>query len=209
MKHIATLLLILCLLPAADSFAQSRSLRYAPPVNSWRIGFEGGVGVLGDDNTRDSKDYHFRPVAGLELAKLVNNNIAIGIYGGGGMLRSTTLRREANTDFLVAGFLTEFRAPLLRGALYPLLQLRGGVLSISPELRIDDVTFSNPQRVHLSWSAAAGFEVVSGRRFGARVLFGVAYSSTDRWDLLVQGDDRDGYSFAQLGVTWYFGSRRR
>jgi hypothetical protein len=209
MKHIATLLIVLCLLPAADGFAQSRSLRYAPPVNSWRIGFEAGVGVLGDDNTRDSKDYHFRPVAGLELAKLVNQNIAIGIYVGGGMLRSTTLQREANTDFLVAGFLTEFRAPLLRGALFPLLQLRGGALAISPELRINEEMFSNPQRVHLSWSVAAGFEVISRRSFGVRALFGVAYTSTDRWDLLVQGDDRDGYSFAQLGFTWYFGSRRR
>ncbi|MCZ7556209.1 MAG: hypothetical protein M5R41_07400 [Bacteroidia bacterium] len=209
MKHIVALLIGLFLFSAAEGFAQSRRLMYAPRDGSWRIGLEGGVGVLGDDNTRDSKDYHFRPLGGVELSKLVNQNIAIGIYGTGGMLRSTTLRREANTDFLAAGFLTEFRAPLLRGALYPLLQIRGGVLSIAPELRMDDVVYSIPQRLHLSWSLAAGFEVVSGRNFGVRALLGVAYTSTDRWDLLVQGDDRDGYSFAQLGVTWYFGSRRR
>lgn len=209
MKQIIALVIGLVLFSTTSGLAQSRRPMYAPGEGSWRIGFEGGVGVLGDDNTRDSRDYHFRPLGGVELSKLVNRNIAIGIYGTGGMLRSTTMRREANTDFISAGLLTEFRAPLLRGALYPLLQLRGGVLSITPELRMDDVVYTNPQRLHLLWSLAAGFEVISGRSFGARVLFGVAYTSTDRWDLLVKGDDRDGYSFAQLGVTWYFGSRRR
>ncbi len=210
MKHIAAIFLALFLvvLQTQDSRAQSRRMPYAPHPSSWRLGFEGGVGVLGDDNTRDSKDYHFRPMGGLELAKLVNQNIAIGIYATGGNLRSTALQREANTGFIAAGFLTEFRIPMLRGALYPLLQLRGGALAISPELRDDDVIYTNPQRVHLSWSAAAGIEVVSGRMIGVRALFGVAYTSTDRWDLLVQGDDRDGYSFAQVGITWYFLFRR-
>lgn len=208
MKRINVLLTLLLLLTFTDGAAQSRRMRYAPLPGSWRFAVEGGVGVLGDDNTKDSRDYHFRPLGGLEIAKLVNQNIIIGVYAGGGSLRSTTLMREANTEFIVAGLLTEFRAQLLQGSLYPLIQLRGGMLTITPELQMNSIQYNVDRLWHLSWSAAAGFEVVSWRTFGVRALFGVAYTSTDRWDLLVRGDDRDGYSFAELGLTWYFKFRR-
>jgi hypothetical protein len=209
MKHLIVsfhfLLLFVCL---HECDAQSRRLWYAPPQDAWRLAIEGGVGVLGDDNTKSSNDYHFRPVGGVEVAKSVNRNIIIGMYAGGGRLRSTTIHREANTGFFVAGLMTEYRIPLQRGAMYPLIQLRGGALSITPELMNNGILYTGDQQWHLSWSAAIGLEVVSWRRMGVRALFGVSYTSTDRWDLLVQGDDRDGYSFAQLGITWYLSRRR-
>jgi hypothetical protein len=49
---------------------------------------------------------------------------------------------------------------------------------------------------------------MSYRRLGIRAVFGVTYTTTDEWDLLVRGDDNDGYSFATLSMHYYFAPRR-
>ncbi len=188
--------------------AQMPGLPYAPRMRSWRIGFEGGVGVLGSDLTKESENYHFRPVAGLELVYILHRNFAIGLCGGGGFMRSTAGDMESNTAYLSGGALIELRIPLLRGSVFPVLQLRGGGVIIDPELRdgIDEYDFNSSN--HLFFSMAAGIEAVSWRRLGIRALFGVTYTSTDSWDLLVRGDDKDGYSFATLSLLYYIGRRR-
>jgi hypothetical protein len=208
MNRILLLTALTLFLFGQQAESQMRGLPYAPRAHSWRIGIEGGVGVLGSDLTKESEDYHFRPVAGVEIAYVLHRNIAIGLYGGGGHLRSTAGDMESNTGFLSGGALIELRLPLLRGSVFPVLQLRGGGLIIDPELRIGAADYDFSSSNHLSFSLAAGIEVVSWRRLGIRALFGVTYTSTDSWDLLVRGEDKDGFSFAILSMHYYIGRRR-
>jgi len=207
MKRIIYLLTALVLI-APESFTQQRGYPYAPRLNSWRLTVEGGIGVLGDDLTKESEHYHFRPIGGVEVGHVVHRNVAVGTYAVFGFLRSSRDFDEVNTSFYGAGLFTELRVPTFYGKMFPLLQLRLGGIAINPELRQSDVIIEEGQSTHLAWSAAAGLEVISNRSFGVRILIGVTYTSTDRWDTIVRGDDRDGYSFAHLGLSWYISRRR-
>jgi hypothetical protein len=62
--------------------------------------------------------------------------------------------------------------------------------------------------MHLAYGLAAGIEAISWHQLGIRMLFGVTYTTADRWDLLVRGDDNDGYSYATLSLHYYFTFRR-
>lgn len=208
MKRIFVIFLICSCVLTIDAAAQMPGLRNAPRVGSWRIGLEGGVGVLGGDLTKESQDYHFRPLANVELAFVLHRNIVLGLYGGGGVLRSTAGNMESNAAFLGGGLLIELRAPLFRGSLFPLVQLRGGGILITPELRVDDGSYELDQIRHMTYGVAAGFEAISWRRLGIRVLVGVTYTTTDNLDYLVRGDDNDAYSYAMLSMHYYFGGRR-
>jgi len=208
MKHLIPAFLLFALLAPVAS-AQQRGYPSAPPLKSWRIALQGGVGVLGDDNTRDSHNYFYRAMFGGEVAWTIHKSIVVGVYSDWGDLRSRSDARETNTEFIDAGLLVEFRTPMMKGSLYPFLQFRGGMLSIVPTLLREGVLTEGERAWHLSWSAAAGFEIISWRRVGVRTMIGVTYTSTDRWDLLVQGDDRDGYSFALVGLSYYIGARGR
>ncbi|MBN1447857.1 MAG: hypothetical protein JXA28_07985 [Bacteroidetes bacterium] len=188
--------------------AQMRGYPFAPRVHSWRIGLEAGVGVLGSDLTKESHDYHFRPMANLEIAYVFHRNAAIGAFGGAGMMRSTQDAFESNTDFIQGGLLLELRIPLLRGTTFPILQLRGGAFSMRPDLRIGRNLYEFTPSTHLFYGGAAGVEVISWRRLGIRALFGVTYTSTDKWDMVIRGDDRDGYSWMMLSLHYYFQIRR-
>ncbi len=185
-----------------------RGYPYAPRLRTMRLGVAGGVGVLGGDLTKESKHYHFRPIGFAEAAYITHRNIAVGLYGGGGKMRSTQYALESNTDFYEAGLLFELRAPLLRGSLFPILQARGGLLSINSTLR-DGVSLQDPSPgVHFAYGAGVGLEVISWRKLGIRALFGVTYSSTDEWDIIERGSDNDGYSWALLSLHYYFQFRR-
>ncbi|MFZ1730300.1 MAG: hypothetical protein WBQ23_14430 [Bacteroidota bacterium] len=199
-------LLFIILAPQVD--AQMRGLPYTPRVRSWRLGLAAGMGVLGGDLTRESQNYHFRPIANLEVAYLLHKNFAVGGYLGGGYLRSTELDMESNTSFINAGILLEFRIPILRGSVSPIFQLRSGPVSISPELRTGPVTVEASSSINYSYDLAAGIEVMSYNRLGIRVLVGVTYTTTDEWDLLVRGNDNDGYSFSMLSMHYYINPRR-
>jgi hypothetical protein len=172
------------------------------------MGLAAGVGVLGSDLTKESQNYHFRPIGHLEVAYILSRNFALGGYAGGGFMRSTYLDMESNTSFLSAGVLLELRIPMWRGSVFPIFQLRSGPVSISPELRDGPDTFNASPSIGLSYTGAAGIEVMSYRRLGIRAVFGVTYTTTDEWDLLVRGDDNDGYSFATLSMHYYFAPRR-
>ena len=205
------LLLALVLLPcffAGTAMAQIPGYRYAPRVPSWRIGLEGGVSVLGGDLTSESQHYHFRPVGGVELAWVLHRNFAIGLYGGGGTLRSTATDTESNAVFYDGGVLFELRLPTFRGSLFPLLQARAGGIVVEPELRMGDEAFDASSSKHMAYTLAAGLEAISWRQLGMRVLVGVTYTTTDRLDLLLRGDDNDAYSFAVLSLHYYIHGRR-
>jgi len=207
MKSFA-LLILLVLLVAPEADAQLRGYPFAPRLYSWRFGVEGGVGVLGSDLTKESQDYHFRPLGNLEFTYVFHRNAAFGAFAGGGLLRSTQASLESNTDFVHGGLLLELRIPTLRGTVFPVFQLRGGVLSMRPDLREGPVTVGEPASAHWLYAAAAGVETISWRRLGIRLLFGVAYTSTDKWDLIIRGDDNDGYSWTALSMQYYFQMRR-
>lgn len=208
MKRLVFFASLFALFLTLHAEAQLRGYPYAPRVRSWRIGIEAGVGVLGSDLTKESKDYHFRPIADLELSYIIHKNFAIGLYGGGGFMRSTADDRESNTRFLSGGAIVELRIPMLRGSVFPIVQLRAGGLIIEPELRIGRDMYESESLRYLSFSGAAGLEILSWRRLGVRALFGVTYTNTDKWDLLVRGDDKDGYSFAALSLLYYITPRR-
>ncbi|MFA6233614.1 MAG: hypothetical protein WC824_05410 [Bacteroidota bacterium] len=208
MKRLACLALLAILFLAPQAEAQLRGLQYAPRVRSWRIGLEAGGGVLGSDLTRNSGNYHFRPIANLELSYILSKNFAMGVYVGGGFMRSTDLDLESNTSFFGTGVLLELRIPMLRGSVFPIFQLRSGAVIISPELRDGPDTFDASSTTHLSYTGAAGIEVISWRRLGIRALVGVTYTTTDKWDLILRGDDNDGYSFAMLSMHYYISPRR-
>jgi hypothetical protein len=123
-------------------------------------------------------------------------------------MRSTNDAFESNTNFFEGGLLFEFRAPLLRGSLFPILQLRGGVVSINSTLRDGIILYDPAPGTHIAYGAAAGVEVISWRRLGIRALFGVTYTVTDEWDLIIRGDDNDGYSWAALSLHYYLQFRR-
>ena len=207
MKPLALLILLLPLVaPQAD--AQLRGYPFAPRLYSSRFGLEAGVGVLGSDLTKESQNYHFRPLGHLEFAYVFHRNAAFGVFAGGGLLRSTLNSFESNADFVHGGLLLELRIPILRGSAFPVFQLRGGVLSMRPELREGSVTSDAPASAHWHYTAAAGVEVISWRTLGIRALFGITYTSTDKWDLIVRGDDNDGYSWTALSMQYYFRMRR-
>lgn len=208
MKRLMLILLLLLLADTGAAFAQMRGYRYAPPLRSWRIGVEGGVSVLGGDLTRESQDYHFRPNGGVELALVPHRNFAVGVYADGVLLRSTSAERESNTRLFGGGLLLELRAPLLRGSLFPVLQARAGGVLVDPEMRIGAVTYEGETSRHMAYSLAAGFEAISYRRFGIRLLVGVTYTTTDRLDFLLRGDDNDAYSHARLSLHYYITRRR-
>ncbi len=208
MKRFVSLASVLVLLFTIQAEAQMRGYPYAPRVRSIRLGIEAGAGVLGSDLTKESKDYHFRPVSNLELAYVIHRNFAIGLYGGGGYMRSAANGMESNTPFLTGGALLELRIPMLRGSLFPILQLRGGGIVIDPELRVGRELYESEALRYLSFSGAAGFEIISWRQLGVRALFGVTFTNTDKWDLLVRGDDKDGFSFTTLSLQYYFRPRR-
>lgn len=208
MKRLILLLLPLLLADAGTLLAQMPGYRNAPRVRAWRIGIEGGVNVLGGDLTRESQDYHFRPVGGVELAWVPHRNIAVGVYASAASLRSTDAERESNAMLYGGGLLLELRAPLLRGSLFPVLQARAGGVIIDPELRIGDVTFEGETSQHMAYTLAAGFEAISWRRLGIRLLVGVTYTTTDRLDYLLRGDDNDAYSHATLSLHYYITGRR-
>ncbi|MBE0646106.1 MAG: hypothetical protein IH600_18635 [Bacteroidetes bacterium] len=208
MKRFVFLACLLAILLVSPAEAQLRGYPYAPRVRSWRIGLEAGVGVLGSDLTKESRNYHFRPIANLELAFIAHKNFAFGLYGGGGFMRSTADDMESNTRFVGGGVVLELRIPTLRGSVFPIVQLRGGGVIIDPELREGRNTFESSSLKYLTFSGAAGVEVVSWGRLGVRALFGVTYTNTDKWDLIVRGDDKDGYSFAVLSMHYYITPRR-
>ncbi len=208
MKRIASLTVLILILLTVHAESQIRGYRNAPRTRSWRIGLEAGVGVIGSDLTRESNNYHFRPLTNLEVAFVPSKNFAAGIFGGGGWLRSSSMGSESNTSFFHAGLFLELRTPMFRGSLFPVLQLRGGVVSMSPELRTGLVTMGPGASTHYSYSGAVGLEVISWRRLGIRALVGVTYTTTDEWDLLVRGNDNDGYSFALLSMHYYIIPRR-
>ncbi|MDT8323111.1 MAG: hypothetical protein RRA94_03285 [Bacteroidota bacterium] len=208
MKRLILPLLLMLLLSSADLHAQLRGYPFAPRLNSLRIGLEGGVGVLGGDLTRESQNYHFRPIGNLEFGYVFHRLAALGAYGGGGVLRSTMEEYESNTDFYQAGMLLELRIPALRGSVFPIFQLRGGAVNIRPDQRIGRETYEFPASWHFAYSGAAGVEVISWRRLGLRALFGVTYTTTDDWDMITRGEDNDGYSWATLSMQYYFILRR-
>lgn len=208
MKRFSLLLVLLSLASVPHVDAQMRGYPYAPRLNSYRIGVGGGVGVLGGDLTKESNDYHYRPVANLEVAHILHRNIVLGFYGGVGDLRSTNADMESNTRFLTGGMLLELRIPLLRGSIFPIMQLRGGGARIEPVLRSGQMTFEGQASSHATYGVAAGIEAISWHQLGIRMLFGVTYTTADRWDLLVRGDDKDGYSYATLSLHYYFTFRR-
>ena len=208
MKHLFSLAVLLSLMLTLTAEAQMRGYPFAPRLRTLRLGVSGGVGVLGGDLTKESKHHHFRPIGFGEVAYNAHRNVAVGIYGGGGQMRSTQHSMESNTNFLEAGAFCELRAPLLRGSVFPLIQLRGGLLSINSTLR-DGVLLAKPgPGTHFAYGAGAGVEIISWRQLGIRALFGVTYSSTDEWDLLVRGSDNDGYSWALLSIHYYLRFRR-
>lgn len=208
MKRFSLLLVLFSLASATHADAQMRGYPYAPRLHSHRVGVEGGLGVLGGDLTKVSNDYHYRPVANLEVAHMLHRNVVLGFSVGFGDLRSTSADMESNTPFLTAGMLVELRLPLLRGSVFPLMQLRGGGVRIDPALRSGDVTFEGEASNHMAYGLAAGIEAVSWHQLGIRMLFGVTYTTADRWDLIVRGDDNDGYSYAMLSLHYYFTFRR-
>jgi hypothetical protein len=208
MKRIPMYLLLFSVLLSLQAEAQIRGFPFAPRVGSLRLGMEGGVGVLGSDLTHESQNYHFRPIANTEIAYVFHKNFAVGLYGGGGFLRSTYDEFESNTDFWNAGLLLEFRVPALRGSVFPIVQLRGGGIQIRPEQRIGRESYEFPASWNYSYGGAVGVEVVSWHRLGIRALFGVTYTSTDEWDMITRGNDNDGYSWAALSLHYYFVFRR-
>ncbi len=208
MKHLLPAIVLFALLAPVAS-AQQRGYPSAPPLKSWRIAFHGGVGVLGDDNTRGSSNYQYRALFGGEVVWTVHTHIAVGVHADWGDLRSRSDNREVNTEFADAGLLVEFHAPLFKGSLYPFVQLRSGAITILPGVVTDGILAEHERSWHLYWSVVAGFEIISWRRVGIRSVIGVTYSSTDMWDLMVQGSDRDGFSFAQIGLSYYIGARGR
>ena len=209
MKHIlALLVLILCVL-AADAAGQMRGLRNAPRERSWRIGIEGGIATLGGDLTRVTGDHFPTPYGNIELAHMLHRNVVVGLYGGGGRLRSRGENQESDAVFLGGGILLELRLALARGSVFPLLQLRGGGLLLSPEIRANTRTVTYEQIRHMSYGIAVGVEAVSWRRIGVRLMAGVTYTTTDRLDAIVRGDDNDGFSFGTVSLLYYFGGGRR
>ncbi len=208
MKRLILPLLLLLCLGAVETHAQLRGYPFAPRLRSLRIGAEAGVGVLGSDLTRESQNYHFRPIGNLEIGYVFHRNAAIGAYGGGGVMRSTMDEFESNTDFFQAGLLLELRIPALRGSVFPIFQLRGGAVNIRPDQRVGRVTYEFPASWHAAYGGAAGVEIISWRRLGLRALFGVTYTTTDDWDMITRGDDNDGYSWATLSMQYYFVLRR-
>ncbi len=208
MKRLMLFMFLLTTFCAMQAEAQMRGYPYAPRLRSMRVGLEGGVGVLGGDLTKESQNYHFRPIANTEMAYVFHRNAALGLYGGGGVLRSTQDDIESNTDFWQAGILLELRIPTLRGSVFPLFQVRGGGVNIRPDQRIGRAFTENPASWHFSYSGAMGIEIISWRRLGIRALFGVTYTTTDDWDLIHRGADNDGYSWAALSLHYYFIFRR-
>lgn len=202
------LLILLVLLMAPQADAQLRGYPFAPRLYSWRLGLEGGVGVLGGDLTKESQNYHFRPLGNFEFAYVFHRNAAFGAFAGGGVLRSTQDSFESNTGFIHGGLMLELRIPILRGSAFPVFQLRGGVISMRPDLRDGSRVLDEPASAHWHYGAAAGMEVISWRNLGIRALFGVTYTSTDKWDLVIRGDDNDGYSWTALSIHYYFQMRR-
>ena len=207
MKRILPVLLLLVVF-AAETDAQLRGYPFAPRLRSVRFGLEGGVGVLGGDLTKESENYHFRPVGNAEFGYVLHRNALIGAYAGGGVLRSTMDEFESNTEFLQGGILLELRIPAMRGSVFPIFQLRGGAVNIRPEQRIGPDLFEQEPTWHFAYAAAVGVEIVSWRRFGVRALFGVTYTTSDDWDLITRGNDNDGYSWAALSLHYYTAFRR-
>lgn len=209
MKRILALsFLILCVL-VPDAAGQMRGLRNAPRERSWRIGIEGGIVTLGGDLTRSTGDHFPMPYGNLEVAHSLHRNVVLGLYGGGGRLHSAEAGLESDAVFLGGGLIIELRLPLAQGSVYPLLQLRGGGLLLSPEIRAGSQTVTQEQIRHMSYGIAAGIEAVSWRQIGIRLLAGVTYTSTDNLDAIVRGDDNDGFSFGTVSLLYYFGGGRR
>lgn len=208
MKRLLPLLLAFILAGPSVLFAQMPGYRNAPRVPAWRVGIAGGVNVLGGDLTRESQNYHFRPVGGIEFARVLHRNIAVGVYADAALLRSTDTDAESNAALYGGGILIELRAPLLRGSLFPVMQARAGGIVVAPELRLGDTSFDGETSKHMAYTLAAGFEAVSWRQLGIRLLLGVTYTTTDRLDLLLRGDDNDAYSHARLSLHYYIPARR-
>ncbi|MDX9758655.1 MAG: hypothetical protein RBU27_05800 [Bacteroidota bacterium] len=209
MKRILALLsLLLCVL-AVDAAGQMRGLRNAPRERSWRIGIEGGIVTLGGELTRNTGDHFPTPYGNIELAHMLHRNVVVGLYGGGGRLLSREDGLESDAVFLGGGILVELRIALARGSVFPLLQLRGGGLLLSPEIRANTHSVTHDQIRHMSYGIAAGIEAVSWRHIGIRLLAGVTYTTTDNLDAIIRGDDNDGFSFGTVSLHYYFGGGRR
>ncbi|MCB2206625.1 hypothetical protein KQI65_17930 [bacterium] len=208
MKRCFLLVLLCSSLCMVQAQAQLRGYPFAPRLHSMRLGLEAGLGVLGGDLTKESQNYHFRPIGNVEFSYILHRNAAVGLYAGGGVLRSTLDEYESNTDFLNAGVLLELRIPALRGSVFPIFQVRGGAVNIYPEQRIAREMFSLPSSWQFAYSGALGVEIISWRRLGVRALFGVTYTTSDDWDMITRGADNDGFSWALLSMHYYFVFRR-
>ncbi|MBI5648024.1 MAG: hypothetical protein HY962_13925 [Ignavibacteriae bacterium] len=211
-RHIAMIsgIALLMLLVQAPAPAQRGKFGNAPQAKSVRLGSNVGFTLLGDDLTKSSDNYRVGVMGTLDFLYLFHPQFGAGLFAGLGTMSSSFGGQTASTFYGWYGTQFEGRFIWSRGAIVPFVFLRLGGLTHKPQFVTNGNTVEGETETIFTYGGGVGMEILMyrGRKpLYLRLTYGSNLTSSDELDNIVSGDQRDGFSYLTVGVSYYFGRR--
>lgn len=183
--------------------AAQQKKSYIDIARTWTLGLDGGIILAGNDLTKGSEDYFFKPVAHAHLDYCFRSDLALRVSVGGGETYSRKQEWKSRTAFFSAKVSGLMRFEVSKRAVpFFLVHLSG--LYYRPHYQRVDRGEERITESTYAYGVGIGIEYYVTPRVCVALTAEGSLTWSDRLEGLYEGDFNDGFFSLTLGCNYFF-----